>query len=192
MSQNPEETSPVPPERVVASQELYRGRILALRVDRVELPDGRVTTREIVEHPGAVVIVAPDGQGRVAMVRQYRAAVGRRLLELPAGTREPAESAQACAARELTEEMGLRADQWSELTAFYSAPGFCTEQLVTFVATGLSPASAPADADEAIQREWIELAAVPGMIARGEICDAKSIAGLLLYLNQDRGDPWHV
>jgi len=96
-------------ERVIARHEIFRGRILTLRVDDVELPTGRRTTREIVDHPGAVVIVAPDESGRVAMVRQYRSAVGRALIELPAGTREPNEDAESCARRELAEEMGLAA-----------------------------------------------------------------------------------
>lgn len=170
------------PERVVASRDIYRGRILKLRVDEVILPNGRRTTREIVEHPGAVVIVAPDDRGRVAMVRQYRAAIGRELLELPAGTREPNEDAEQCARRELAEEMGLAATHWTNLGGFFSAPGFCNEYLALFLATGLTPTAGQPEADESIRREWIDLAAVPSMIATGEICDAKSIAGLLRHL----------
>lgn len=170
------------PEHVIARKDVYRGRILTLRVDEVRLPNGRQTTREIVEHPGAVVIVAVDTRGRVAMVRQYRAAVGHELLELPAGTREPNETAEACARRELSEEMGLTAASWTALGGFYSAPGFCTEYLSLFLAAGLTPSAGHPEEDEQIQREWIELAAVPRMIAEGDVCDAKSIAGLLRYL----------
>lgn len=169
-------------ERVVSSREIYRGRIVRLRVDDVVLPSGRHTTREIVEHPGAVVIVAPDDRKRVAMVRQYRAAVGRNLLELPAGTREPNEDAENCARRELAEEMGMAAARWVNLGGFFSAPGFCNEYLTLFLATGLSEAAGQPEADESIRREWIDLANIPGMIASGEICDAKSIAGLLRCL----------
>lgn len=169
-------------ERVIARHEIFRGRILTLHVDDVILPSGRHTTREIVDHPGAVVIVAPDENGRVAMVRQYRAAVGRALIELPAGTREPNEDAETCARRELAEEMGLTASSWTSLGGFFSAPGFCTEYLALFLATGLTVASGHPEEDESITREWIELSDVPGMIARGEIRDAKSIAGLLWYL----------
>ncbi|MGH2458305.1 MAG: NUDIX hydrolase [Chloroflexota bacterium] len=171
------------PERVVARREVFRGRILSLRVDEVVLPSARRTTREIVEHPGAVVIVAPDDRRRVAMVRQYRAAIGQVLIELPAGTREPNEDAEACARRELAEEMGLEAASWTALGGFYSAPGFCTEYLSLFLATGLAPAPGRPEEDESIQREWIELRDVPTLIASGEIRDAKSIVGLLRYLS---------
>lgn len=170
------------PERVVSSRQIYHGRIVTLEIFDVVLPDGRHTTREIVKHPGAVVIIAPDNRGRVAMVRQYRAAVGRELLELPAGTREPNEAADVCARRELAEEMGLIASRWTNLGGFYSAPGFCTEYLTLFLAEGLSQVEGHPEADEWLHREWIDLASVPAMIASGEICDAKSIAGLLRYL----------
>ena len=169
-------------ERVVARRDVYRGRILTLHVDDVILPNGRQTTREIVEHPGAVVIVAVDDQDRVAMVRQYRAAVQRELLELPAGTREPNESAEVCARRELREETGLAAKRWAPLIGFYSAPGFCTEYLSVFIATGLETASGRPAEDESIKREWLDLKVVPGLVAAGEICDAKTIAGLLAFL----------
>lgn len=176
------------PERVVARTEIYRGRLLSLEVDEVLLPNGRTTTREIVKHPGAVVIVAPDDHRRVAMVRQYRAAVGRELLELPAGTREPNEAAEACARRELAEEMGLAATTWTSLGGFYSAPGFCTEYLSLFLATGLSPVPAHPEPDETLRREWIDLDTVPALIDAGEICDAKSVAGLLRYLQAGSGE----
>lgn len=176
--------SNVKPERVISHQEIFRGRILSLDVDEVVLESGRKTTREIVRHPGAVVIVAPDHLGRVAMVRQYRSAIGRELVELPAGTREPNEDAENCARRELTEEMGLVAASWTALGGFYSAPGFCTEYLSLFLATGLSEAEGHPDDDENIQREWIALQDVPKMIADGQIQDAKSIAGLLWYLHR--------
>ncbi|MBX6770624.1 MAG: NUDIX hydrolase [Chloroflexi bacterium] len=182
-----EQTPGPAPERIISSRMIYQGRILTLHVDEVALPDGRLTTREIVEHPGAVVIIAPDEQGRVAMVRQYRSAARRELLELPAGTREPGESDEACARRELAEEMGVTAATWRRVLGFYSAPGFCTEYLTVFLATGLSPVANVPEADETIRREWIDLALVPAMIARGDIRDAKSIAGLLWYLHGAEG-----
>lgn len=172
-------------ERVTSRHDVYRGRILSLEVDQVVLPNGRATTREIVRHPGAVVIVAADDRGRVVMVRQYRSAVARELIELPAGTREPNEDAETCARRELAEETGLVANDWTALGGFFSAPGFCTEYLSLFLATGLSAASGQPEEDESITREWVALSAVSRMIAAGEICDAKSIAGLLRYLQRD-------
>jgi ADP-ribose pyrophosphatase len=178
------------PERVISRKEIYRGRILALEVDEVVLPNGRKTTREIVRHPGAVVIVAVDDRGRVAMVRQYRAAIGRELLELPAGTREPNESAESCAVRELAEEMGVTATKWISFGGFYSSPGFCTEYLALFLATGLVPSGGHPEEDERISREWVELSAVPTLIAAGDICDAKSIAGMYRCLHGLTAGEW--
>ena len=174
--------SPQPTEDITSSHVLYHGRILTVRVNTVKLASGRQTTREIVEHPGAVVIVAVDDAGRVAMVRQYRAAIAGDLLELPAGTREPSESAERCAERELAEEFGLRASSWTSLGGFYSSPGFCNEYLAAFLATGLGAAPGQPEDDETIQREWIKLSDVSTLIRDGEIRDAKSIAGLLSYL----------
>jgi ADP-ribose pyrophosphatase len=126
------------------------------------------------------------------MVRQYRSAIRRELLELPAGTREPPETAATCAARELGEELGLAAAQWFPLVEMYSAPGFCTEILSVFVALDLSPSAGRPEDDESIRGEWVEVGRVPDLIASGELCDAKSIAGLLTYLQRDQagGAPW--
>ena len=175
-------------EQVISSRQVFRGRVVTLRVDEVRLPSGRETTREIVEHPGAVVIAAVDSNNRVALVRQYRAAAGQELLELPAGTREPNELPLACAQRELSEEMGVQASTWLPLAQFFSAPGFCTEQLWLYLATGLQPSSGTPEADENIQRQWIDLKAVASMIATGQIRDAKSIAGLLMVLQLRPGE----
>lgn len=173
-------------ETIVSSREIYQGRILRLKVNEVRLPNGKVATREIVEHPGAVVMVALDQFERVAMVRQFRSAIGQDLLELPAGTREPGEGPLECAKRELAEETGLQARTWASLTEFYSAPGFCTEKLHLYFATDLRATPSQPDEDERIQREWISLNAVPELIATGQIRDAKSIAGLLMVIERTR------
>lgn len=179
-------------EQVISSREIYRGRIITLRVNEIHLPNGRETTREIVEHPGAVVIAAVDSANRIALVKQFRAAAGQELLELPAGTREPNEGPLACAQRELAEEMEIQAANWRPLSQFYSAPGFCTEQLWLYLATDLASASGQPDADEQINRQWIDLKAVWNMIETGQIRDAKSIAGLLmvLRLQSAEGQSW--
>jgi ADP-ribose diphosphatase len=179
-------------EQVISSREVYRGRIITLRVDEVRLPNGRETTREIVEHPGAVVIAAVDSINRIALVKQYRAAAGQELLELPAGTREPNEGPLACAQRELAEEMGIQAANWRPMSQFFSAPGFSTEQLWLYLATDLSTASSQPDADEQINRQWVDLKAIWNMIETGQIRDAKSIAGLLmvLRLRAPEGQSW--
>jgi ADP-ribose pyrophosphatase len=167
-------------EERIASQMIYSGRLVNLRVDRVRLPFGKEATREVVEHRGAVGLVPLDEQGRVLMVRQYRVPASRVLLEIPAGTLEEGEDPLACAQRELQEETGYAADCLEPLAAFYSAPGFCTEYLHIFRATGLRNNPRRADVDENIVLERVHLCEALDMVRRGDICDAKSIIGLLL------------
>jgi ADP-ribose pyrophosphatase len=149
-----------------------------VRVDEVERADGRHATREIVEHPGAVAILAWDG-ARVAMVRQWRHAAGDVLLEIPAGTMEENEEPLATARRELAEEMGITADSWTPGPSFYTAPGFCTERLTLFLATELHEVETRAPDDEQIEREWLSLSQALTGIDDGRVADAKSIAGIL-------------
>ncbi len=167
-------------ENVLASTTVYRGRIFNVRVDTVAFPDGRTGTREIVEYPGAVVVVALDEAERVLLVRQYRHAVGRELLELPAGKLEPGEDPLACARRELVEETGYAAREWQFLLDYYSTPGFTTEKMYLYRAAGLEAAEAAPDSDEFIQVVKVPLRRALEMVAGGEICDAKSIVGLLV------------
>jgi ADP-ribose pyrophosphatase len=138
--------------------------------------------REIVEHPGAVAIVAVDREDRVTLVRQLREPARKTLLELPAGTLEAGEEPLATARRELEEETGQRGGEWRELAAFYTTPGFCRERMSVFVAEGVDPGESRREAGEEI-----ELVAVPVGELRtlvGELEDAKSIAGLLLFLDK--------
>lgn len=167
-------------QRVVQSRQVYAGRVVALRVDTLALPDGKLLQREVVEHRGAVAMVVLDEQDRVLLVRQYRPAVDGELLEIPAGTIEPGEAPDACARRELAEELSLAASRWTPLAQCYSSPGFCTELLHLYLAEGLTPAQGQADEDEAITIECLPLADVLARIADGTIRDAKSIAGLML------------
>jgi ADP-ribose pyrophosphatase len=162
-------------ERTVDSRRVFDGHLISVRVDEVELADGRRTRREIVEHPGAVVIAAWDGE-RLATVRQWRHPAGAELLELPAGTLDPGETPLATAARELAEECGLAAGSWVEGPRFYSAPGFCTELLHSFVATDLVEAPSIADADEELETGWLTLPEALAAIDEGRVMDAKSIA----------------
>ena len=166
------------PERTVSSRRAFSGRLLSLRVDEVELESGRRATREVVEHPGAVAILAWDG-GRLAAVRQWRQAAGAELLEIPAGTREPRESPLVTAQRELAEEAGLTAERWEEGPAFYTAPGFSTELLTLFLATDLQPVDVRPPEDEALERSWLTLADALAAIDDGRIRDAKSLVGIL-------------
>jgi len=166
------------PERTVRSEHVFRGDLLSLRVDEVELDSGRRTTREVVEHPGAVAILAWDGE-RLAMVSQWRAAASGELLEIPAGTLEPGEQPGATARRELAEECGLAAKNWEEGPSFYTAPGFSTELLTLFLASDLVPSEASAPEDEALTRSGLTLDEALAAIDDGRIRDAKSLVGIL-------------
>jgi ADP-ribose pyrophosphatase len=166
------------PERTVTSRRAFSGRLLSLRVDEVELESGRRATREVVEHPGAVAILAWDG-ARLAAVRQWRQAAAADLLEIPAGTREPGESPLVSAQRELAEECGLRAGRWEEGPSFYTAPGFSTELLTLYLATDLEKAEGEPPEDEALERSWLTLADALAAIDDGRIRDAKSLVGIL-------------
>lgn len=166
-------------DQIIRSKYLYRGPILKLRLDQVRLASGQVVARQVIEHPGAVAIVALDEKERVLMVRQYRPGAQSELLEIPAGTMEPGENPALCAKRELKEETGYRARHWNPLGYFYSSPGFCTEKMYLFLARQLTPGLPAPEEDELIRFELVPLARAIRMIERGEIRDAKTIVGLL-------------
>lgn len=164
-------------ERTLRSTHPWTGRRIGVRVDEVERSDGHRTSREIVEHPGAVAMLAWSGE-RLAVVRQWRHATGQALLEIPAGTLEPDERPVATARRELAEEVGLAASSWVEGPRFYTAPGFCTELMHLYLATGLADAAGESDPDEQIEPDWLTLDEALAAIDDGRIMDAKSIAGI--------------
>ncbi len=166
------------PERLRSTERIFEGRTISLRRDEVELDAGRRTTREVVEHPGAVAVLAWDGE-RLALVRQWRHATGGPLLEIPAGTLEPGEEPLATARRELAEEIGRAAATWEPGPLFFTAPGFCTELMHTFLATDLADATGTADDDEELETSWHTLDEALAAVDAGEIRDAKSIAGIL-------------
>jgi ADP-ribose pyrophosphatase len=163
-----------------ASRVAYRGRLIGLTVERWGEHE-----REIVEHPGAVAIVAVDSDGCVALVRQRREAVRQRLLELPAGTLEEGEEPLACARRELAEETGLVGGEWRSAHAFYTAPGFCRERMHLFFAEGVEAGDASPEDDEDLELVRVPLAGIEERLA--EIEDAKTLAGLLLYVRSGQG-----
>ncbi len=167
-------------ETTVESRVEFEGRILRVRVDKVRLPDGRVTTREIAEHGASVCIVPVDSQGNVLLVRQYRKPVEDQLLEVPAGGVEPGESPLEAAVRGPQEEAGFAARESQLLSSFWISPGWCTEFMSAYLATELEPASLPADYDENIAVVPVPLSEVEGLMRSGEIKDLKSIASLLL------------
>lgn len=170
-------------ERLLHSRILYRGKLVELRLDRVGLPGGGEAEREVVDHPGAVALLAVEEGERILFVRQYRHACRRVLLELPAGTLEPGEDPLACAQRELAEEVGRRAGSLQLLARFFTSPGFCSEVLHLYLARGLEPVSARQEADETLEPVVLGRAEAWRRVREGEIADAKTLLGLL-YLER--------
>lgn len=165
-------------ERTISSKPIFAGKIVKLRVDTVELPDGRESTREIVEHRGAVAIVVVNEDNEIFMVRQYRKPVEKVLLEIPAGTLEENEDPMDCARRELSEETGLTAAKWEHILSYYSAPGFSDELLHLYLATGLKAGATHPDQDEFLELVKVPLNEANRLIFDGTIVDGKSIIGI--------------
>lgn len=164
----------------IHSEKVFQGRVFDVRRDRVRLPNGNQTRLDIVEHEPAVTLLPVDAEGRAWLVRQYRHAAGRELLELPAGVVEPGETPEACAYRELREEIGMAAGRLQTAGAFFLAPGYSTEYMYVYIARDLSPAPLEGDEDEVLSVERFPLEQVYRLAAEGEIHDAKSLAALLL------------
>jgi ADP-ribose pyrophosphatase len=170
------------PEKKLATQQIYQGRAVNIRVDTVEKASGAKTTREVVEHSDCIAVVALDEQDNVFLVRQFRHAVDRFLLEIPAGGIDPGEEPIDSVRRELQEEIGYFPRKIDKLGGFYATPGYGTEFLHCFVATDLVPARLVAEDTDDIELVCVSPDEIPRLIASGEICDAKSIAALLMFL----------
>ncbi len=170
--------------RTVDSRRVFEGHVINLRLDTIEVGEGRTVEREIVEHAGSIVAVPIDEQNRVLLVRQYRHPTGQRLLELPAGGLEPGEDPETTVRRELREEIGFSPGVIERVGGFYTAPGFLTEYLYLYVARDLTADPLEGDWDEDIDVVPTPLSDVRGLIDAGEIIDAKSIAGLLWVLSR--------
>jgi ADP-ribose pyrophosphatase len=164
-----------------SARSVYEGRLVGLTVEQ-----WGEHKREIVEHPSAVAVVAVDDEGYVALVRQLREPARKRLLELPAGTAEPGEEPLATAKRELREECGLTGGEWRELAAFWTTPGFCRERMHVFAAVGVEHGEASPAADEDLELVRWRVAEIGERL--DEIEDAKTLAGLLLYLRTLPGE----
>jgi len=167
--------------RVEAEETIFQGRIIRLVARDLVLPNGRRTKFHIVEHPGAVAIVPVHANGDVVLLKQFRPSIGEEIYEIPAGTIEKGEAPLATAKREIIEETGFKAKQWSKIAEFYTAPGFCTERMHVYVAKGLSPAQLPGDADEILKPVRMSIDAALKLIRTQKIRDAKTIAGLMIY-----------
>ncbi len=167
-------------EVTMSSESVFEGHLIDLRVDQVELPDGRESRREIVEHRGAVAAVPVTDDGEVLLVRQWRHPAGRVLLEIPAGTREEGEEPEETLHRELIEEIGHRARTIEELAEVYVAPGYSSELIGLYLATDLEPADGEADPDENIEIVRMPLQEALAMCRDGEMADSKTVSALLL------------
>ncbi len=170
-----------PAPKIIHQQIAYAGHI-TVRVDRVVEPSGKEVVRDIVVHPGAVCIVARPTPEQVILIRQYRHAAGRELIELPAGTLHPGEDPLECAIRELEEETGYQAARMIERARFFTTPGFTSEFMYLYEAAGLVETQTNPDDDEAIEVDIVTVDEALRMVDSGEIQDAKSILGLLRVL----------
>ena len=176
-------------ETVIGTEPIYHGRILDLRIDTVRQADGREIKREIVAHRGAVCIVPVRDDGMVLLVRQFRLAAGQALLEIPAGKREQNEEPRQCALRELEEETGYRASELIPLYTAYLAPGYSTELMYAYLATGLTPGQTNPDEGENLELVEIPMKEIERRVLAGEFADAKTIAALMMAssLYQSKG-----
>jgi ADP-ribose pyrophosphatase len=165
--------------KTIASKSIYKGRIFDVRTDRIREGEAEYD-RDIIVHPGSAVVVPVFEDGTVALVRQYRHAAGEYLLEIPAGSLDADESPETGAARELEEEIGFRAAKLEKLAEFYVSPGFLTEKMFVYIATGLTKTQQNLDQDEFVEIEHYTFPQALDLIRTGTIEDAKTIAGLLL------------
>lgn len=165
-------------EKTLSSQRIYEGRVINLRVDTIELTEGRTGKREIIEHKGAVCIVPVLPDGRIIMVRQYRTACGEALLEIPAGGLEVGEEPADCAQRELREETNKATGQLRHLFSFFLAPGYSTELIHCYLAENLTDEDGTPDEDENLNVEIYTLDELLAMCDDGRIKDAKTVAAL--------------
>lgn len=166
-------------EQITGRERIYSGRVVTLDILSVTLPDGAESKREVVQHPGAVAIVALDDAQNVILVRQYRVAAAQYMVEIPAGTLEPDEPPALCAERELQEEAGYKPGKLESLGGMYVAPGYTTEYIHLFLARDLAASELPADDDEFIDVVKMPLPTALAQIDSGEINDGKTIAGIL-------------
>ncbi|MGE5473134.1 MAG: NUDIX domain-containing protein [Ignavibacteriales bacterium] len=170
-------------EKTLGVEQIYKGYIISLEKIAVELPDGRISNRDVVRHPGASMVIPVMDDGKIIMVRQYRKAIEKASLEMPAGKLDAGEEPLACAKRELEEETGYIAQTFKHLATTDSAPGFTDEHIYIYLARGLKPGKMNLDSDEFIENETYSIDELINMVLCGKITDAKTINGVFLANN---------
>lgn len=176
---------------VIHEETIYHGKVFDLARIRFRLPNGKEPVFELVKHHGAVTVLPIDDQGNIWFIRQFRLGAGQELLELPAGLLEKGESGEVSAAREVQEEIGMAAAHLEKLGEFYMVPGYSTEKLEIYLATGLYPSILPTDEFELLEKVVVPVAEAVRMARAGEIKDGKTLATLFLaqpYLEQFMGE----
>jgi len=169
---------------LLARTTIHKGRIIQLEIDVVKLPTGHTVDMEIVRHPGSVVLLPMPDPGRIILIRQYRYTIDQWIWELPAGSLKPNEDPELAAARECEEEIGLAPRKITRLGGYYPTPGFCDEEMIYYRCEDLRPpapdSTARKDEDEQIEPKIFTIAEARDLVARGEIVDLKTLAGLSL------------
>ena len=175
-------------ERTVSTENIFKGRIIDVKLHKVMMPNGETAEREIVGHPGGVGIVALTNDGKMILVRQFRKPLEKAIYEIPAGKLDPNEEIEICGRRELLEETGATAENFEYLGYMYPSPGFTDEVTHIYLATGLSFGDANPDEDEFLDIEFFELDKVKKMIMNNEISDGKTVMGFFKAMERMKGD----
>ncbi len=168
-------------EKTLSSETIFEGRVFKLIRKVVRLPDGKTSIRDLIVHPGAAAMIPVDDKGNILMVRQFRKAAGREMIELPAGTLDPGESVRTCVQRELQEEIGYKAKSLRHLVSYFPAAGYTTEVIQIFVAKGLIPSRLDADRDEFLEVIPMRAEKILDQIRSGKINDSKTMIGMMYY-----------
>ena len=176
-------------EKILTETSVFEGKLVKVHKLDVTLPNGKMAMREVVRHPGASAVVPVDDNGMVTMVKQFRTAIGRVIEEIPAGKLDyKGEDRLEAARRELREETGLSAKNWIHLSDITTTPGFCDELISIYLATGLTRGETDPDEGEFLNIEKRPLKELVSMAMRGEICDSKTLIGLLMADKYLRGE----
>lgn len=175
-------------EKTLTSELVYDGRLLKVYMDTVELINGKTSWREVIRHPGAVVVVPIDGEGNIHLVRQFRYPYGKAVLEVPAGKLERGEKPFPAAQRELSEEIGATAEEWVEMGEMLPTPGFCDELQHVYLARGLTFGATHPDEDEFLEQVSLPLEEAVAMAVDGRLEDSKTVAAILRAYLRLKGD----